>query len=178
MNPHNMNYFFKDDLREHPEDNVDFKRGINYLIQKLKQEEDQIKKAQLLSSIGTHQRIAGFLEASLQNLMNARKLLEDSEKVRLYLINEIRTAHTFQFLKQFAEADSIYLRVETHIAQHPVHNNLLHFVYQHKGKNYFDQKKYQLAELYISKALALRKALDNAGFTESSKLALSVIQKK
>ena len=150
MNPYNMHYTFGDDLRAHPEDIPDFKAGINYHIQQLKQEEHLKERCRLLSSIGINQAIAGLLEASLKHLLEAKKLLENSEHVQLYLINEIRLAQTYQFLKQFKKAEAIYQVIEVYIEKHPAHNNLLHVVYQHKGKNYFEQAEYALAECYIS----------------------------
>jgi len=175
MNPHNMQYTFGDDLREEPQDIIEFKKGIDYLLQKLLQEENVFEQANLLSSIGVHQRIARNLEASLKHLLEARNLLEDSEHIRLYLVNEIRLGQTFQFLAQFTKAETTYQLIENYIAKHPEHKNLLHFVYQHKGKNYFAQQQYQSAETFVRKALDLRKALNNAELIQSSEFSLKVI---
>lgn len=178
MNSHNMNYRFAKDLREHPEDEVAFKKGIDDLIEQLKQTNTVIEQAKLHSSIGTYQRIAGFLDASFQHLMKARKLLIESEHKRFYLINEIRLAHTFQFLKQFEQAETCFQHIENYIAQHPSYQNLLHFVYQHKGKNYFEQQQYHLAEECINKALELRQILGDESLVESSVYALKIIREK
>jgi len=118
------------------------------------------------------------LDASLKHLLEAKKLVENSKHVRLFLINEIRLAQTYQFLRQFEKAEAIYLFIEAYIAKQPEHQNLLHFVYQHKGKNYFEQRQYDLAATYISKALALRKALSDGSLVESSVFALKVIRRK
>lgn len=176
MNPYNMTYSFGDDLREHPEDDIAFKKGIDYLIKQFKQQDEVFEQAKLLSSIGAYQRIAGFLSASLQHLLKAKKLLEEGKHKRLYLINEIRLAHTFQFLKQFDQAQTCYQHIENYIAKHPSDQNLLHFVYQHKGKNYFDQQQYRLAEEFIDKALQLRKSLNDESLVESSAYALKIIR--
>ncbi len=176
MNPHNMNYYFGNDLREHPEDKIAFKKGIDYLIKQLEQKEEVIEQAKLLSKIGTYQRIAGFFNASLLHLKKAKQLLEESNHQHLFLINEIRLAHTFQFLKQFEQADACYQHIEDYITKHPSHKNLLHFVYQHNGKNYFDQQQYELAETCICKALELHKVMGNEGLIESSAFALKVIR--
>jgi len=178
MNPYNMKYTIGNDLKEHPDDVIAFQKGIDYLKQKLKQEKDVTEQARLLSKIGVHQRIAGQLKESYQYLLEARKILEHSEHSRLYIINEIRIAQTFQFLKQYSKAIDCYQHIEIFITKYPSCSNLLHYVYQHKGKTYFDQEFYLLAKENIEKALAIRKEMGNDDLIQSSTFALDVIDQK
>jgi len=184
MNPYNMKYSIGNDLKEHPEDTVAFQKGIEYLKQKLQAAAEVIQQARLLSKIGVNQRIAGHLEESYQHLNAAKTILQNSDHKILYVVNEIRIAQTLQFLKQYAKAHNYYQQIETFVSRHPKHpkhpkhpscSDLLHYVYQHKGKTYFDQGRYLLAQENIEKALTLRKELGNDELIQSSTFALSII---
>jgi len=173
-----MNYTFGRNLKERPEDIEAFKNGIEYWKAELDNLGVGLDKVRLLSKIGVHLRILGHLEESLKYLYKAKRLFESESLNASFVVNEIRIAQTLQFLKRFDEATKLYNEVENLVETETQFTNLLHFVYQHKGKNYFDQQQYHLAKKYIEKALTIRLQLQDENLIASSTFTLKIINEK
>jgi len=170
-----MNYFFGDDLKETPEDKAEFRKGIEFWKAKLISEDKVYEKSKLLSTIGVHLRIAGQLNESLTYLNKAEAILGTLPLSRTFVVNGIRIAQTLQALKRFNKSTLYFRDIEKLIEVNTQFSNLLHFVYQHQGKNYFDQQKYRLAKTYIERALAIRQQMNDADLIASSAFALNII---
>lgn len=173
-----MSYLIGDDLKEKPENLEEFKKGIAFWKESLGRTNDIKDKAKLHSKIGVHLRIVGHLNESLKYLNKAKQTFESFPISNSFIINEIRIAQTLQFLKRFDEATELYLNIENLVKPRSEFSSLLHFVYQHQGKNYFDQQNFHLAKNCIKKALKIRQQINNKDWIASSVFALAIIEKK
>lgn len=93
----------------------------------------------------------------------------------------IRLAHTHQFQKNFAVSDALFetLLQDSEQWDAPLKAHYQHFLWQHLGKNHFDQQQYDKAQLYFEKALAERQQQGlSQELVDSSTLALSVTQQR
>jgi len=173
-----MQYCFDNDLKEKPENIDEFKKGIEFWKAALTDLGNLIDEAKLYSRIGVDLRIVGELDKSLKYLNKAKKILEKLPLCTIYLINKIRIAQTLQFLKQFEAANKRYNEIDDIIDLNSQFSGLRHFVYQHKGKNYFDQQLYTKAKIHFQSALKIRKQLDNQELIASSAFALKIIEER
>jgi len=172
-----MNYSFGEDLKEKPEDIIQFKKGIEFWKDELLNINNLKEKAICNSKIGVHLRIVGELTASLIQLGKAKKIFETLPLLSYTIINEIRIAQTFQFLKRFSKATKLYEEIEKIIEANDQFSNLLHLVYQHKGKNYFDQRQFKIAKVHFEKALSIRNKMKDKSLVESSTYALEIVER-
>ncbi len=177
-NTYNLNYYFEETLREIPEDLVAFKKGIVLLEKELNQTTDRLEMAIRLSKLGVLQRIIGALAPALANLTKADDIYASLGNTRRRKINKIRLAQTLQFSGFFEKATNIYQELEKDINDQETDVDLLDFIYQHKGKNFFEQGLLDKALVEIEKALSLRKEKGNASLIASSEYARTVMLKK
>ena len=169
--PFNMNYSFSDSLREVPESKEDFQKGIQFLnseIDKL----NGLDKISALSKLGAYQRIAGLIEDSLATLKMVRQLLSQNNDKRLSFITELRIAQSIQFKGDFEEAAKIYSGLKNRSSRDSELSDFLDFVYQHMGKNYFDQQRFDLAMNCFQSALVVRNQKGESQLIESTLFAI------
>jgi tetratricopeptide (TPR) repeat protein len=94
------------------------------------------------------------------------------------LVTNVRIAQTLQFLKRFEESEKLYLKLEDEIHRNRELKNLLHFVFQHRGKLLFDQNRFSESILQFEKALELRVQLGNQELIESTLFAIELTKRK
>ncbi len=167
-----MNYTIGDNLREIPDDREEFEKGIIFLEQKLADANTNLEKAKHLSKLGVLNRIIGNLDKSFQQLTDAQLIIRDLDNEKLYLVNEIRLATTLQFQGEFEVAEKIHSTLEQQIHANDRHHDLLDFIYQHKGKNYFEWGKLDLALVEFEKALSIRKIKGDETLIHSTEIAI------
>jgi len=172
-----MSYSIGNDLRELPDDIEEYKKGIGYLKEQLEHISDLEKRARCLSMLGVFNRVIGNFDASWQQLKEADTLLSKDLNERLKLVNQLRMAQTLQFQEEHQKAESIYSRLEEYINKHLEYRSLLDFVYQHKGKNYYEQGQLQKALHFIEAAFQIRLEKKEQDLIESSQFAIDVIKK-
>jgi len=173
---HNMNYTIGDNLREVPDDWEEFEKGILFWQQKLADASTNLEKAQYLSKLGTLNRIVGRLEMSFKQLTDAQLIIRDLDDEKLYIVNEIRLATTLQFQGEFEAAEQIHSTLEHQINTNNRHHNLLDFIHQHKGKNYYEWGKLRLALEEFEKALSIRKIKGDEALIHSTEIAIKKIK--
>ena len=171
-----MNYTIGDNLREVPDDWKAFEKGILFLEKKLADADTKLEKVQYLSKLGVLNRIIGNLEKSLQQLTEAQSIIRNLDNEKLYILNEIRLATTLQFQGKFEAAEEIHTALEHQIHTNDSHHDLLDFIYQHKGKNYYEWGKLELALAEFEKALSIRKIKGNEGLIHSTEIAIQKIK--
>ncbi len=171
-----MNYTIGDNLREVPDDPKEFEKGIIFLAQKLANATTNLEKAQYLSKLGTFNRIVGNLEISLQQHTDAQLIIRNLDNEKLYIVNEIRLATTLQFQGEFEAAEEIHTTLEHQIHTNDKHHDLLDFIHQHKGKNYFEWGKLGLALVEFEKALSIRKIKGDNALIHSTEIAIKKIK--
>jgi len=167
-----MNYTIGDNLREVPDDWEEFEKGIISLEQKLADANTNLEKAKHLSKLGALNRIVGNLAVSFKQLTDAQSIIRDLNSEKLYIVNEIRLATTLQFQGRFEAAEEIHTTLEQQINTNNEHRDLLDFIHQHKGKNYYEWGKLDLALTEFEKALSIRKIKGNEALIHSTEKAI------
>ncbi len=167
-----MNYTIGNNLREVPDDWEEFEKGIISLEKKLANANTNLEKAKYLSKLGTLNRIIGNLEISFTQLTDAQLIIRNLDNEKLYVVNEIRLATTLQFQGEFETAEKIHATLEHQIHSNDRHHDLLDFIHQHKGKNYYEWGKLALALTEFEKALSIRKIKGDEALIHSTEMAI------
>ncbi len=175
--PYNMEYEVDHSLREVPKDQTSMPNEIQFLINE-SLDKTGVDKARLLSRIGVYQRICGELERSLTNLIEAKSLMRRYGNLRLNTVTNLRIAQTLQFLQRFDESEQLFSKLGQEIQNDEELKDLLDFVYQHHGKLYFEQKKFNEALQLFHKALQLRKLKNEQELINSTLLAIEVTKRQ
>lgn len=135
--PYNLDYYFDDHLREVPVSKTDMVKGIEFLKKQshkiMKNSEDLAK---VYSLIGVYSRILYDIEDSKKYLTSAIKINEQLEYHKYLFVNKLRLAHTFQWGESFDTSNSLFKE----LIRLTENNDYLDFLFQHYGKNLFDQK--------------------------------------
>lgn len=161
--PFNMNFTLGDDLRETPEDSLQMRQGLDFLIKKLDEEnsdlsEDQI--AMLKMTIAGTARIMGDLEHAEQMLVDACSYYKESQNKPYFLAAQIRLAIIYQWQNKYSAAEEKYIQLLETVNKllkdgpsYLVHKELIVF---NLGRCAFEQKFYQVAMDWFLKCLDLR----------------------
>lgn len=174
----NFKYKIGVDLREKPHDKKLFKKGILILEKEALNTKKSIEKVKILSKIGVLYRILGELDKSQQRLDEASILIKELGNKKLWIINNIRIAQTLQFKNKNQQAELLYQKLVKEIEDGSQNHELLSFIYQHRGKNYFEQGKLKAALREVEKALEKRKQDNNVELIASSEYARKIIKNK
>lgn len=165
-------------LHEVPGDFAHVDRYIEFLINKTpKSIEDQVK---ILGEMGFFYRIQQLLDESEAVLTNAISLIEDHNLgIHLLIQQKIRLANTLQWKKDFNKSNLMFDELIKTCEANNKARVYLDFVYQHSGKNYFDQGKYELALENFDNALKLRKRKQSpVDQLESTIQAIQIVKNK
>ncbi|GEN31567.1 tetratricopeptide (TPR) repeat protein [Cerasibacillus quisquiliarum] len=177
--PFNMKFHFDDDLREVPISKGDMIKGINFIKESLSYVQTEGEKAKLYGLIGVYSRIVQQLDESKRYLDLAVKINESHQNDRARFVNELRLAHTHQWMKNFTVSNKIFNRLVNQALENDNYKTTyLDFVYQHAGKNFFDQGKYHSALTYFEEALEIRMRKDNQELIDSTTYAIRVCEKR
>lgn len=167
-----MLYHFDDNLHEVPNDPAEIAAEIARLKDEAVSTTDDLERAKLLGMLGAYQRIMNQLDAAAETLNQAVELSKGHAKFSL--VNRLRLAHVHQWQKDYAssnqEFDKLVVEVESdeHVAMYR------DFVYQHAGKNRFDQQDYAGALAYFEKALAIRQEKQDNSLIDSTQHAIQI----
>lgn len=170
----NTKYEFDNELKEVPKNPNEFIAAIEFLIAKA-ESSDKEEQGKILSKVGVMLRITGKLDESMERLIEAEKLISDS---RILFINRLRIAQTLQFKRQFQNAESDYNSLIVLAKSESEFEDLIDFVYQHLGKCYFDQNRFQKALLNFERALEIRNKKQNQELIDSTELAIRICKAK
>ncbi|MCM3342127.1 hypothetical protein M3650_26765 [Paenibacillus sp. MER TA 81-3] len=99
--------------------------------------------------------------------------------MRGHFINRIRLANTYQWNKEFQKSNEILdvLVREFHNQADESLQDIEDFLYQHMGKNKFEQGEYEEAPAHFYKALEIRLVKNNSELIESTQLAIDATLK-
>jgi tetratricopeptide (TPR) repeat protein len=173
-----LRYSFDEDLREvFAEGASERVPGLLASAQKL---EDPVERARALGEVGVYLRISRQLEESQRCLEESLRLL------RLYAPNpaalamaELRLAHLHQWKGAFERSDQLFGDLLARCADNEALRPIADFVWQHAGKNHFDQRRFVPALLAFETALKLRRERQApADQIESTELALRAVKRK
>jgi tetratricopeptide (TPR) repeat protein len=171
------NYHFDSDLREVPNDPLEWTKSVEQLFEILKNESED--KLQIYEHLGIATRILLRLSESESFLLKAVSLSYDNPNHSHLIQNLIRLAHTYQWKKEFSKAHLLFDQVRTLSNQKPISEGLKAAYHQHLAKNYFDQSYYGLAVIEFELALKMRIRIQApADQIESTKASLKEAQKR
>ncbi len=171
---------FDENLRDVPDSEAEVQLKVSSLKESLGATTQPLERVKLLCDIGTGMRLLGQLEDAKNHLKEAVDLCETFQLDILTTTRaQILLAHVLQWQGNFLKSNRLFgeliITVEAGIGA----SQLKAFVYQHAGKNLFDQKYYPQALKFFEKALKLRES-ENAppDQIESTQLAIRVTKER
>lgn len=174
----NLEIFFDSNLREVPLDPPSYLQAISLLkaeINPILKTPDTIKKLGLL---GSYLRIMGFLDEAEEQLALAILLASELNQHQLQLTNIIRMGHVKHWRGHFEEAHRIFDQAFDFASNDQDLSNYLDFIYQHKGKCFFDEEKYELALANFHKAILIRNEKSEIDLLDSTLLAVEETKRR
>ncbi|WP_246206688.1 tetratricopeptide repeat protein [Virgibacillus ihumii] len=173
--PYNMKFTFGPNLREVPISKIQMLSGMIYIRERLNEfgEREQGKWYGLL---GSYLRIVGELEESEKHLKTAINICQNTDNKHGVFANRIRLAHTYQWWTKFDLSNKMFTDLLETAESDSNYSDFLDFVYEHYGKNLFDQAEFKGALEYFKKALELRLGKDDKELILSSESAVEACE--
>lgn len=123
----------------------------------LAQTTDLKRKVSILGEQGLRFRTLNDLVPAEAKLREALALVETHQLgIQREIQQKLRLAHVLQWKKEFNASDALFAECLQVCLTNPDVKQYLAFSYQHAGKNFFDQDRFQEANDYFEKALELR----------------------
>lgn len=177
--PHDKRFKFGPNLREIPLNKMDMLYGMMYLQKQLNDETlDKHEEGKLHGLIGTYLRMVGELNESKRHLNQAIDIFRELDRKQSVFVNQMRLANTYQWHDDFDTSNKMFGELTETAENDPDYTEYKDFVYQHQGKNLFDQEQYREALDYFHKALELRQDNRNNELINSTKTAIETSEKK
>ncbi|WP_059170524.1 tetratricopeptide repeat protein [Bacillus sp. FJAT-27445] len=177
--PFNMEFSFDESLREVPVSIPDMKSGVSFLKDQLHTKDSETKEQAALNGlIGVYCRILKNFEESKKYLLHAIEINEKLNNKKGWFVNELRLAHTYQWEGDFQKSNGMFGKLLKDAECSQDTNDYLDFLYQHQGKNLFEQQNYELAAVFFEKALVIRMEKGNEELIVSTRHALEVCSNK
>lgn len=178
--PFDMSYDVGDDLREHLNNVDEAKKGITFLKNELKAEQNLEKKAHLNSLLGVPLRRVHSYEESEMHLLEALEYFKEKKMLKEAIVAKIRLAHTYHWMGKYSKADEIYSRLIKIIRKEEKEEvkDLEDFVLMNLGRSKFDQKHFQGAQEYFVKSLEKRTIKGSIELITEAQKAISLVQDK
>lgn len=172
------NFNFDLNLREVPRFPERVEKRIGFLFSKMRDDDDVFDRIRHLSEIGVLRRIMGALDQAEIFIGKALSYIqEDDLGPSLFVVHGCRLANVWQWQERFEESNPMFDDLIAIAEEHEDCLGYRDFVYQHAGKNLFDQKRLIEALNFFEKALALRLEKDNQGLISSSNFAIDLTRK-
>jgi tetratricopeptide (TPR) repeat protein len=153
---YNLNFSFNEDLHEVAENPLDMELFVEDQLIVLNTVQKPDERVRVLGLLGTYLRILRRLNEAQDYL---EKSLEIIERHKLYTTlkvqQQIRLAHVYQWQKNFSKSNELFDEL-IQISETTELDVLHDFIWQHVGKNYYDQQKWTEARKAFEKALKLR----------------------
>jgi tetratricopeptide (TPR) repeat protein len=163
----------KESLRatfDHP---VSVLKHVTCLLLKLQAENDLINKARIHAEIGNYKRGLGELLSAEEHLLSALAIVETNAATkRQAIIYSIRLAHVYHWQAKWDVALEMFNKLLEKTSETEFFD-LKDFVWQHRGKMYFDQGRFEEALQDFENALVLRFEKNDLELVESTQQALS-----
>ncbi|HLS09584.1 tetratricopeptide repeat protein [Lentibacillus sp.] len=177
--PHDMTFKFGPNLREIPLNKMDMLHGMMYLQKQLDDKTlDDTEKGKLHGLLGYFLRVIGELDESKRHLNEAIAIFRDSGRKQSVFINQLRLANTYQWETDYETSNKMFAELMDLAENNPDYIEYRDFVYEHQGKNLFDQGEYEQALDLFHKALALRSGNRNSELIKTTETAIETCEKK
>lgn len=158
MDRYDLNYHFDENLHEVADNPSDMDLYVHERKSALNTVQNPLERVRILGEIGTYLRILRHLDEARDYLLKAIDVIErHSLDVRLKVSAQIRLAHVYQWQCRFEQSNPLFEEL-LDLARTSDMEHLNDFIWQHAGKNYFDQMKFSKARECFEKALILREA--------------------
>lgn len=147
-------------------------------LKKLTTAADMTQRTRALGEMGVYLRILGRLEEAEEALDEALLLvLKHALGSRMEVQQQLRLAHVYQWQKRFNVSSKIFKEMTIYCMSEKGLTDLLDCVWQHSGKNLFDQELYAEALRAFNKAYELReKRGAPRDLLESSRFAIQMTE--
>ena len=133
------------------------------------------QKSALLKLEKAYPEAANILEDLIKTFQDLEQTPENQQRLT---VHQIRLGNIYHLDKRFTASNQVFKTLLEAYSHWPeaIQNTYGHFLWQHAGKNAFDQKNYDEAQRFFEQALAYRQRMNlSQELIESSKLALSAI---
>lgn len=155
-------------LRDIPNNPDDVARAVAFLQREVMREDIELTdKLRLYGQCGSLARIIGELDIAQKMLQQAIQLATSLGNHQALVVNQIRLAHVHQWRRDFDKSNAIFAGLLENID--PLYAD---FIYQHAGKNAFDQGDYKTALGYFHLALEIRMRKGDPTLIESTHMAI------
>lgn len=175
--PYDMKFIFGPNLREVPVSKIQMLNGMIYIMDQLKGDNfSEIEKAEWNGILGYYLRIIGELEESEKHLNASIQIYNKHNNQQAIFTNKLRLAHTHQWWTNYETSNKLFdeLRVKAETDEEYTH--FLDHVYDHCGKNLFDQKDFHQALDFFKKALQLRIQKNDSELISLSETAIEACE--
>lgn len=177
--PFDVSYHFNNNLQEVPNFPNQMAQAVAFLKARLQLREIHVtERLNMLGLVGVLARILGDLATAQLYLITAIALSEQIGNHASKLINQLRLAHVYQWQRQYTISNNMFTTLVELCEQDSRFTTYLDFVYQHAGKNAFDQYQYRTAEALFQKALTLRLQKQDQELISATELALKITQQQ
>ena len=158
MSKYNLNYLFDEELHEVPENPSDMELYIHDRKTALATIQNPIERVKTLGEIGVYLRILCSLGEAADYLLKALEIIDRHNlDFTLTVTMKIRLAHVYQWQKRFDLSNPMFDEL-LGLAKSQDLGTVNDFIWQHAGKNYFDQMKWADARVAFERALKIRVA--------------------
>jgi phosphate uptake regulator len=156
--PFNMASKFNEQLLEIPESLDEMEKGVEFILNKLEDESDEMQKALLHSLAGHYLRILNKLEEANQHLTLAIEFFKEHKKLDAMLVSILRRAISNTYQRKFTSADRSFNSLLTAIANEESvrfkeYEDQIYFFY---AISKLRQKQNSTASDYFNKSLEIR----------------------
>jgi predicted negative regulator of RcsB-dependent stress response len=177
--PFDVGFHFDDELRDVPNDPDAMHAAVAWLIEKHQQSAPgTIAAAVIASLLGIYCRMIGRLPEAETYLKTAIETFKAGEQIEKWFVANLRLATVFLSQKRFGDAEGLLITLDKAAVAEPRVESYRHFVWQHRGKWAFDQARFVEARDDFARALVDRQSKGLKDLIDSSKLALSVAEKR
>jgi len=169
---------FDKNLHDYAVNPGDFRQALSNLENQLQKENDVTAQIKLLGQVGTHQRILILLKEAEITFKKAISLASSNGHVMLKLVNLVRLGNTKHWQGDFTEAHQLFEECFEVIAKDKTIDGYRDFIFQHRGKCYFDQGQYDLALKNFYEAILIRNNKSETDFADNSLLAIEETKRR
>lgn len=156
MKEYDLNFYFDDNLQEVANNPSDMELYVREQKLALNTAQDPVLRVKLLGEIGVYLRILRQLSEAQDYLLKSLEIIARHQMdSQLKIGQQLRLAHVYQWQGQFELSNSIFEDL-IQISKTTDLGYLHDFIWQHAGKNYFDQLSWQKAHDCFQRALKLR----------------------
>lgn len=175
--PNDMKFIFGPNLREVPVSKIQMLTGMIFIMDKLKGDEfNEMDKAKWNGILGYYLRIVGELEESEKHLSASIQMYNKLGNQQAVFTNKLRLAHTHQWWTNYEFSNKLFEELRLQAETDEEYAHFLDHVYEHCGKNLFDQKYFSEALDFFKKALELRIKKNNPELIALSETAIEACE--